>query len=45
MADLPALTLRTPHQPRLIYELNVRGFTMRHPDVPAKKRGTIVGPR
>ena len=25
----------------LIYELNVRGFTMRHPDVPAEQRGTI----
>ena len=26
----------------LIYELNVRGFTMRHPDVPAAQRGTIA---
>ena len=25
----------------LIYELNVRGFTMRHPDVPADQHGTI----
>ncbi|WP_188658615.1 glycogen debranching protein GlgX [Sphingomonas metalli] len=25
----------------LIYELNVRGFTMRHPDVPQEQRGTI----
>ena len=25
----------------LIYELNVRGFTMRHPDVPPRRRGTI----
>lgn len=25
----------------LIYELNVRGFTMRHPDVPPAHRGTI----
>jgi glycogen operon protein len=25
-----------------IYELNVRGFTMRHPDVPEKLRGTIA---
>ena len=26
----------------LIYELNVRGFTMRHPDVPDAQRGTIA---
>lgn len=26
----------------LIYELNVRGFTMRHPDVPPGQRGTIT---
>jgi glycogen operon protein len=26
----------------LIYEINVRGFTMRHPDVPASLRGTIA---
>lgn len=26
----------------LIYELNVRGFTMRHPDVPPEQRGTIA---
>lgn len=26
----------------LIYELSVRAFTMRHPDVPAAKRGTIA---
>lgn len=25
----------------LIYELNVRGFTMRHPDVPVDQRGTV----
>jgi glycogen operon protein len=42
MADMPATPLRTPHQPGLIYELNVRGFTMRHPDVPDAKRGTIA---
>ena len=27
---------------RLIYELNVRGFTMRHPDVPLAQRGTLA---
>jgi len=26
----------------LIYEVNVRGFTMRHPDVPPEQRGTIA---
>jgi glycogen operon protein len=26
----------------LIYELNVRGFTMRHPEVPEAQRGTIA---
>ena len=26
----------------LVYELNVRGFTMRHPDVPAEARGTVA---
>ena len=26
----------------LIYELNVRGFTMRHPDVPPALRGTVA---
>jgi glycogen operon protein len=26
----------------LIYEVNVRGFTMQHPDVPAAERGTIA---
>lgn len=26
----------------LIYELNVRGFSMRHPDIPAPLRGTIA---
>lgn len=41
-ADMPAMALRTPHQPGLVYELNVRGFTMRHPDVPEAKRGTIA---
>ena len=27
----------------VIYELNVRGFTMRHPDVPQAQRGTYAG--
>ncbi len=38
----------TPHQPPhftpggLIYELNVRGFTKLHPDIPEHQRGTIA---
>ena len=43
----PPLTAANPPAPLfrpggLIYELNVRGFTMRHPDVPAVQRGTIA---
>ena len=26
----------------LVYELNVRGFTMRHPDIPENQRGTVA---
>jgi glycogen debranching enzyme len=40
--EWPTLPLRTPAPPKLIYELNVRGFTQRHPDVPPEKRGTIA---
>jgi glycogen debranching enzyme len=41
-SDFAALEPRQPHQPKLIYELNVRGFTKRHPDVPEHMRGTIA---
>src|SRR5690348_2735432 len=34
---------RTPWQDTVIYELHVRGFTMRHPDVPEQLRGTYAG--
>jgi isoamylase len=34
---------RTPWHKTLIYELHVRGFTMRHADVPEKLRGTYAG--
>jgi isoamylase len=34
---------RTPWHDTLIYELHVRGFTMRHPDVPANLRGSYAG--
>jgi glycogen operon protein len=41
--DLPAVPVVSPHlEPGgLIYEVNVRGFTMCHPDVPEHLRGTI----
>ncbi|WP_062013255.1 glycogen debranching protein GlgX [Aureimonas sp. AU4] len=31
-----------PGRPGLTYELNVRGFTQRHPDVPERLRGTLA---
>jgi isoamylase len=34
---------RTPWHKTLIYELHVKGFTIRHPDVPEKLRGTYAG--
>jgi glycogen operon protein len=34
---------RTPWQDTVIYELHVRGFTMRHPEVPEQLRGTYAG--
>jgi isoamylase len=34
---------RRPWQDTVIYELHVRGFTMRHPEVPAPLRGTFAG--
>ena len=34
---------RTPWHDTLIYELHVKGFTMRHPDVPPALRGTYAG--
>jgi glycogen debranching enzyme len=41
---LPIVRKRKPRFERggLIYELNVRGFTMRHPDVPEHERGTVA---
>ena len=32
-----------PWNDTVIYELNVRGFTMRHPEVPLAQRGTYAG--
>jgi len=34
---------RTPWHKTLIYELHVKGFTARHPDVPQPLRGTYAG--
>jgi glycogen operon protein len=34
--------LRTPWHKTLIYELHVKGFTARHPDVPPELRGTYA---
>ena len=43
-APLPPLPQRAvPQGPHVIYELHVRGFTMRHPGVPEALRGTLAG--
>jgi glycogen operon protein len=34
---------RTPWHKTFIYEMHVRGFTMRHPEVPENLRGTYAG--
>jgi glycogen operon protein len=34
---------RTPWNDTIIYEVHVKGFTMRHPDVPEPLRGTYAG--
>jgi glycogen operon protein len=34
---------RTPWQDTVIYELHVKGFSQRHPDVPQQLRGTYAG--
>jgi len=34
---------RTPWHRTVIYELHVKGFTMRHPNVPPRLRGTYAG--
>jgi glycogen debranching enzyme len=47
-AIVPSAMALTAHQPPLavqgglIYEINVRGFTMLHPDVPEDVRGTVA---
>jgi isoamylase len=39
-ADAPP---KIPWHQTVIYELHVKGFTMRHPDIPAPLRGTYAG--
>jgi glycogen operon protein len=34
---------RTPIADSIVYEVHVKGFTMQHPDVPARLRGTYAG--
>ncbi|HXH95563.1 MAG TPA: glycogen debranching protein GlgX [Thermoanaerobaculia bacterium] len=34
---------RTPWHETIIYELHVKGFTQRHPDIPEQLRGTYAG--
>ncbi|MEA2164929.1 MAG: isoamylase [Thermoanaerobaculia bacterium] len=34
---------RTPWHETIIYELHVKGFTQRHPEIPEKLRGTYAG--
>ncbi len=34
---------KTPWSDTVIYELHVRGFTMRHPEIPPELRGTYAG--
>ncbi len=47
-AVMPGALPEVPHQPPhfkrggLIYEVNVRGLTMLHPDVPEAQRGTVA---
>jgi glycogen operon protein len=38
----PAAHLNVPWRETILYELNVRAFTMAHPDVPPEKRGTLA---
>jgi len=35
--------LRTPWHETVIYELHVKGFTVQHPDIPQRYRGTYAG--
>jgi isoamylase len=39
----PETRRRHPYADTVIYEMHVKGFTMRHPQVPAELRGTYAG--
>ncbi len=39
-ADRPP---RTPWEETIIYEVHIKGFTVRHPEVPRELRGTYAG--
>ncbi len=41
----PRRGVRIPWSETIVYEANVRGFTMRHPDVPQRDRGRFAGMR
>jgi len=43
VAELPAKQPRIPWSEVIIYEANVRGYTMRHPDIPEQERGKFQG--
>ena len=43
IAQAPPATCLTPLADSVIYELHVRGFTMRHPGIPEALRGTFAG--
>jgi glycogen operon protein len=41
--DLPPAAALAPWSRTILYELHVRGFTMRHPGIPVPARGTFAG--
>ena len=43
LADFSAARPRIPWTETIIYEANVRGYTMRHPDIPDQDRGRFRG--
>ncbi|MDX2416397.1 MAG: glycogen debranching protein GlgX [Xanthomonadales bacterium] len=43
IADFSATRPRIPWTETIIYEANVRGYTMQHPDIPEQERGTFRG--
>jgi len=43
VGDVPTTRPRIPWSDMVFYETNVRGYTMRHPDVPEADRGKFAG--